>query len=65
MRRNDKANPRKEKEIARIKYAERQIDKWVKWSWQQRGRVKYRELVELQERYGIIIKEEHYERQSR
>tara|TARA_R110002167_G_C12533055_1_gene639301 strand:+ start:242 stop:367 length:126 start_codon:yes stop_codon:yes gene_type:complete len=41
-----------------MRYAERQIEKWVKWSWEQRGRVKYKELVELQERYGITIKAE-------
>lgn len=56
MRRNSKTDPRKEKHVARMRYAERQIEKWVKWSWQQRGRVKYKELVELQERYGITIK---------
>jgi len=35
MRRNSKINPKLAKIIARKKYAERQIDKWVKWSWQQ------------------------------
>ena len=30
MRRNSKANSRKTKEVAKFKYAERQIDKWVK-----------------------------------
>ena len=38
MRRDSKVNPKLSKIIARKKYAERQIDKWVKWSWQQRGK---------------------------
>ncbi len=53
MRRNNTHNPFEAKRIARQKYAERQIDKFVKWSWEIRGKVKYKELVELQEKYGI------------
>jgi hypothetical protein len=49
MRRDNKANPFEAKRIARQKYAERQIDKWVKWS----GKIKYKELIEIQDRYGI------------
>ena len=58
MRRDNKANPFEAKRIARQKYAERQIDKFVKWSWEVRGRVKYKELIELQdlsENVGKII----------
>jgi len=53
MRRDNKIDSRKAKAIARQKYAERQIDKWVKWSWEARGKIKYKELVELQDQYGI------------
>jgi len=53
MRRNNTPNPRLAKQIARHKYAERQIDKFVKWSWEVRGKVKYKELVELMDRYNI------------
>ncbi len=53
MRRNSKIDPRKAKVIARKKYAERQIDKWVKWSWEIRGKIKYKELVEKQDYYKI------------
>jgi hypothetical protein len=53
MRRNSKVDPGQAKRIAKQKYAERQIDKFVKWSWEIRGRVKYKELVELQDQYGI------------
>jgi plasmid rolling circle replication initiator protein Rep len=53
MRRNSKVNPREAKRIARQKYAERHIEKWWKWSWRIRGKVKYKELVKVQEKYGI------------
>jgi plasmid rolling circle replication initiator protein Rep len=53
MRRDSKVNPFEAKRIARQKYAERQIEKFVKWSWDIRGKVKYKELVELQNKYDI------------
>ena len=53
MRRDNKTDPRKAKAIARQKYAERQIDKFIKWSWEMRGKIKYKELVELQNKYDI------------
>ena len=54
--RTDKKLPAfKQKEIARKNYGERQIDKWVKWSWNQRGRVKYNELVKYQDQYNIKV----------
>jgi hypothetical protein len=55
MRRNSRPNPNLAKLVARKKYAERQIDKWVKWSWQKRGKVKYKELVEYQDQYNIKV----------
>ncbi len=53
MRRDSKHNPFEAKRLARQKYAERQIDKWWKWSWEQRGKIKYKELIEIQDKYGI------------
>ena len=53
MRRDSKVNPCEAKRVARQKYAERQIDKWCNWSWEARGKIKYKELVEIQDRYGI------------
>ncbi len=53
MRRDSKHNPFEAKRIARQKYAERQIEKFVKWSWEIRSKVKYSELVELQNEYKI------------
>ena len=55
MRSSSKNNPKLAKIIARKKYAERQIDKWVKWSWQQRGKVKYKELEQYQDKYNIKV----------
>ncbi len=55
MRRNSKANTQREKEIARRKYAERQIDTWWKWSFNVRGKVLYKDLVKVQEKYGVKI----------
>jgi len=53
MRQNGAANTKQAKIVARQKYAERQIDKFVKWSWEVRGKVLYKELVEYQNQYGI------------
>ena len=55
MRHNNRSDPEKSKQLARQKYAERQINKFVKWSWEMRGRVKYKELVELQDKYNIKV----------
>jgi len=53
MRHDSTADPKQKKRLARQKYAERQIDKFVKWSWEIRGKVLYTELVEQQNKYGI------------
>ena len=53
MRRNNKVNPKLSKAVARQKYAERQVDKFIKWSLEVRGKLVYKELVEQQEKYGI------------
>ena len=50
MRYNSRTNPRAAKLLARRKYAERQIDKWWKWSWEKRNRVKFKELVSYQDK---------------
>ena len=53
MSRDSKVNPFEAKKIARKKYAERQIDKFVKWSWETRGKVRYVDIKQLQNRYDI------------
>ena len=39
------AENKNNKYLARKAYGERQIDKWVKWSWANTGRISWRELV--------------------
>ena len=53
MRQNSTVNPKQAKVIARRKYAERQIDKWIKWSIENRGKVKYKELVGMHDKFNI------------
>ena len=53
MRQNNRINPEQAKKIARIKYAERQIEKWIKWSIENRGYIKYKEFVEIHDKYNI------------
>jgi len=49
--RSSEINPREAKAISRKKYAERQISKWVDWSWRMRGKVIYKELIQQIEKY--------------
>ena len=53
MSRDRKINPFEAKRIARQKYAERQIDKFVKWSWEIKGKVRYKDIVKLQDKYNM------------
>ena len=55
MRRHNKIHPALSKIIARRNYRDRQIDKWWKWSWEKRKRVKYKELVSYQDKYNIKV----------
>ena len=50
MRRDDQTDFRK-KDLARRKYNERQIDKFIKWSVEQKGYLKYKELIEYEDKY--------------
>ena len=53
MRYNYKIDPRQAIKIARIKYAERQIEKYIKWTIKNRGKLIYKELIELHNKYNI------------
>ena len=53
MRRNSKIDPSQAKRIARQKYGERQLDKWLSWTWEQFGKIKYNDLVEKCKEYKI------------
>jgi hypothetical protein len=53
MRRNSKPNSVRAKELARRKYAERQIDKFVKWSFEMKGYVKYKDIIKKHNEFNI------------
>jgi hypothetical protein len=53
MRRNNTVNPRLSKITAKQKYAERQIAKFAKWSFKNRGFIKFKDIVKLQDKYNI------------
>ena len=57
MRSNRTVNPKLAKIIARQNYRDRQIDKWWKWSWEQRSKIKYKELVSYQDQYKLKVYE--------
>ena len=51
MRRDSETDSWKQKDLARRKYNERQIDKFIKWSIQNKGCLKYKDLIKYQEKY--------------
>ncbi len=53
MRQGNRYNKGNAKEVARKHYANRQIEKWIKWTIQSRGYLKYSELVQLHEEHNI------------
>ena len=53
MRRNNKVDPRLSKKIAKQKYAERQIAKFAKWSFENKGLIKFKDIIKLQDKYNI------------
>lgn len=53
MRHDGPINYSEEKRLARKKYAERQFDRWIKWSFEIRGKIKYKDIIEMQEQLNI------------
>ena len=51
MRRNRELNPWEKKDLARRKYAERKLQKFIDWSVEQKGFLKYKELIEYERKY--------------
>ena len=51
MRRNRELNSWEKKDLARRKYAERKLDKFIKWSIETKGYLKYKELIEYERKY--------------
>ena len=48
MRRDYKPHPKQQAAIARMQYKTRQIDKFIKWSIENKGHLKYKELIEFE-----------------
>lgn len=53
MFKNSETNTREEKRLARKKYAERQFDKWIRWSFEIKGRIKYKDILNKQEELNL------------
>ena len=55
MRRNSKINlkEQRDKEIARRHYALRQIDRYIKWTIDVRGFLKWKDLKRQYEKYNL------------
>ncbi len=51
MRRNRELNSWEQKDLARRKYAERKLQKFIDWSIEQKGFLKYKELIEYERKY--------------
>ena len=51
MRRNRKLNYWEQKDLARRKYAERKLEKFIKWSVESKGYLKLKELLEYERKY--------------
>ena len=51
MRRNRKLNTWEQKDLARRKYAERKLQKFINWSIKSKGYLKLNELLEYERKY--------------
>ena len=51
MRSNRKLNTWEKKELARRKYNERQIERFINWSIENKGHLKYKDLEEYSKKY--------------
>jgi|TARA_Y100000015_G_C2350982_1_gene70586 hypothetical protein len=51
MRRNRQLNTWEQKDLARRKYAERKLEKFIKWSIESKGYLKYKDLIKYSEKY--------------
>jgi hypothetical protein len=57
MRYNGRVNPRETKNVARQKYSERQVDRWIKWTMENKGYMLYKDLIEKQNEFNIVCYE--------
>ena len=52
MPRNRELNSFEQKDLARRKYAERKLQKYIDWSMESKGYLKYKDLMKYSEQYG-------------
>jgi hypothetical protein len=52
MRRNRELNSFEKKDLARRKYAERQLQKYIDWSIESKGYLRYKDLIKYSKKYG-------------
>jgi len=57
MRYNGRVNPQEAKNVARQKYSERQVDRWIKWTMENKGYMLYKDLIEKQNEFNIVCYE--------
>ena len=55
MRASNTTYPEQEKDVARTRYANRQIDKFIKASLNNKGYLKYKDLVDIHNYYNIKV----------
>ena len=53
MRRNRELNTWEKKDLARRKYAERKLQKFIDWSIEAKGYLKYKDLIKYSKKYDI------------
>ena len=55
MRTSNSTHPEQQKKIARLRYTNRQIDKFIKASMDNKGYLKFKDLVEIHDYYNIKV----------
>lgn len=55
MRQGSRNNIEQQKKLARRKYSQRQIDKFIKWSISRRGYLRWSDLVFIHNKYNIKV----------
>ena len=53
MRRDRELNSWEKKDLARRKFAERHLEKFIKWSIESKGYLKYKELIKYERKYAV------------
>ncbi|MNL82780.1 hypothetical protein D3C87_2102470 [compost metagenome] len=53
MRRNRELNSFEQRDLARRKYAERKLQKFIDWSIESKGYIKYKDLMKYSNEYGV------------